>query len=110
MQELVRDRDPVSRAPKHCHPSSMTFCIHIDCTNRHASDIALTAQAPRFGAAFAKSRGRTKLALSKEIVMDTEKVIEEKVIELGKVSEETKGIPGGTMESLQEPFTALPVG
>jgi hypothetical protein len=86
MQELVRDRDPVNRAPKHRHPSSMTFCIHIDCTNRHASDIALTAQAPRFGAAFAKSRGRTKLALSKEIVMNTEKVIE-----LGKVSEETKG-------------------
>jgi len=57
------------------------------------------------GVAFAKSRGRTKLASSKEIVMNTEKVIE-----LGKVSEETKGVPGGTLESLAEPFTALPVG
>jgi hypothetical protein len=34
------------------------------------------------------------LALSKEIVMNTEKVVEEKVIELGKVSEETKGTLG----------------
>jgi hypothetical protein len=46
----------------------------------------LAARAHRFGVAFAKSRGRTKLALSKEIVMNTEKVIE-----LGKVSEETQG-------------------
>jgi hypothetical protein len=64
----------------------MTFLFDIDCTKRHASDIALAAQTPRFGVAFAKSRGRTNLALSKEIVMNTDKVIE-----LGKVSEETKG-------------------
>jgi len=38
------------------------------------------------------------LALSKEIVMNTEKVIEEKVIELGKVSEETKGGGPGNVE------------
>jgi hypothetical protein len=64
----------------------MTFLMDIDCTKKQASDIALAGRAPRLRAAFAKSRGRTKLALSKEIVMNTEKVIE-----LGKVSEETKG-------------------
>jgi hypothetical protein len=31
--------------------------------------------------------------------MNTEKVVEEKVIELGKVSEETKGIAMGSPES-----------
>jgi hypothetical protein len=66
--------------------SSVTICTNIDGTNKHASDIALAARTHRFGSAFAKSRGQTKLALSKEIVMNTEKVIE-----LGKVSEETKG-------------------
>jgi hypothetical protein len=66
--------------------------MDIDCTKKQASDIALAGRAPRLGAAFAKSRGRTKLALSKEIVMNKEKVIEEKVIELGKVSEETQGM------------------
>jgi hypothetical protein len=66
--------------------------MDIDCTKKQASDIALAGRAPRLRAAFAKSRGRTKLALSKEIVMNTEKVIEEKVIELGKVSEETQGM------------------
>jgi hypothetical protein len=90
-QEMIRDKDPVNRAPKRCRHSSMTFCIDIDCTNKHASDIALAARTHRFGAAFAKSRGRTKLALSKEIVMNTEKVIE-----LGKVSEETKGVIVGS--------------
>jgi hypothetical protein len=60
--------------------------MDIDCTKKQASDIALATRAPRLGVAFAKSRGRTKLASSKEIVMNTEKVIE-----LGKVSEETKG-------------------
>ena len=90
---MVRDRDSVNRAPKGRHQSSMTFLIDIDRTKRHASDIALAAQTPRFGAAFAKSRGRTKLALSKEIVMNTEKVIE-----LGKVSEETQGMDPGTVE------------
>jgi hypothetical protein len=68
----------------------MTFCIGIDGTKKHASNIALATQTPRFGAAFAKSSGRTKVALWKEIVMDTEKVIE-----LGKVSEETKGLGVG---------------
>jgi hypothetical protein len=39
----------------------------------------------------------------KEILMNTDKVIEfEKVIELGKVSEETKG-GVGQLESIQEP-------
>jgi hypothetical protein len=76
----------VNRVPKGRDHSSMTFLLDIDGTKSHASDIALAAQTPRFGAAFAKSRGHTKLALSKEIVMNTEKVIE-----LGKVSEETKG-------------------
>ena len=42
--------------------------------------------------------------------MDTGKVVEDKVIELGKVSEETKGTPGGTMESADQPFTGLSVG
>ena len=88
---MVRDGDSVNRAPKGRHQSSMTFLIDIDRTKRHASDIALAAQTPRFGAAFAKSRGQIKLALSKEIVMNTEKVIE-----LGKVSEETKGVSSGT--------------
>jgi len=100
-QERVRDRGPVNRAAESRHHLSVTFCIDIDRTKRHASDIALAAQTPRFGAAFAKSRGRTKLALSKEIVMNTEKIIE-----LGKVSEETKGHAG----SLEHPmeFTAGP--
>ena len=76
----------------------MTFCIDIDGTKKHASDIALAARTPRFGVAFAKSRGRTKLALLKEIVMNTEKVIE-----LGKVSEETHGVMGSgeTQEMFQ---------
>ena len=96
MQKRVRGWDPVNGAQDRLHHSSMTFCIDIDCTNKHASGIALAARTPRFVAAFAKSRGRTKLASSKEIVMDTEKVIEEKVVELGKVSEETKGTMGPT--------------
>jgi hypothetical protein len=75
----------------------MTILIDIDGTKKHASDIALVARKPRFGSAFAKSRGRTKVALSKEIVMNTEKVIE-----LGKVSEETKG-GGLNMESIDSP-------
>jgi hypothetical protein len=80
----------------------MTFLVDIDCTKKQASDIALVARAPRLEAAFAKSRGRTKLALSKEIVMNTEKVIEEMVIELGKVSEETKG-SGMGLENIVAP-------
>ena len=76
----------------------MTICTNIDGTNKHASDIALAARTPRFGDAFAKSRGRTKLALSKEIVMNTEKVIE-----LGKVSEETQGV-GILGEGADQPF------
>jgi hypothetical protein len=78
--------------------SSVTICTNIDGTNKHASDIALAARTPRFGDAFAKSRGRTKLALSKEIVMNTEKVIE-----LGKVSEETQGV-GILGEGADQPF------
>ena len=41
--------------------------------------------------------------------MNTEKVVEEKVIELGKVSEETKGTNQISVESLNSPtpgFTA----
>ena len=44
------------------------------------------------------------MALSKEIVMDT--VDTEKVIELGKVSEETKGMEQGSAEGTA-PFTAF---
>ena len=95
---MVRDWDPVNRTPKGRYHSSMTFLFDIDCTKRHASDIALAAQTPRFGAAFAKSRGQIKLALSKEIVMNTEKVIE-----LGKVSEETQGV-GILGEGADQPF------
>ena len=91
----------MNRAPKGRHHSSVTFLIDIDHTKRHASDIALAAQTPRFGVAFAKSRDRTKLALSKEIVMDTEKIIE-----LGKVSEETKGHAGNLEHPME--FTAGP--
>jgi hypothetical protein len=40
--------------------------------------------------------------------MNTEKVIEEKVIELGKVSEETKGTFPGTIEGLD--LTESPMG
>jgi hypothetical protein len=78
--------------------SSVTICTNIDGTNKHASDIALAVRTPRFGSAFAKSRDRTKLALSKEIVMNTEKVIE-----LGKVSEETQGV-GILGEGADQPF------
>ena len=97
---------PLNRAPKRRHPSSMTFLIDIDGAKKHASKIALVARTHRFRSAFAKSRGRTKLALSKEIVMNAEKVIEEKVIELGKVSEETQGMEPGTFEG-PDPSTAL---
>jgi hypothetical protein len=95
---MVRDGDPVNRASKGRHHSSVTFLFDIDRTKRHASDIALAAREHRFRSAFAKSSGRTKLALSKEIVMNTEKVIE-----LGKVSEETKG-HGFSMESIDSPI------
>ena len=60
--------------------------MNIVCTKTHALDIALAARTHRFRSAFAKSTDRTKIAASKEIVMNTDKVIE-----LGKVSEETKG-------------------
>jgi hypothetical protein len=45
-----------------------------------------------------KASIRSKSARLKEIHMDTSKVIE-----LGKVSEETKGIPHKDLESLEEP-------
>ena len=68
--------------------------MNIVCTKTHALDIALAARTHRFRSAFAKSTDRIKFASSKEIVMNTDKVIE-----LGKVSEETKGstsAPEGT--------------
>jgi hypothetical protein len=71
--------------------------MNIDCIKTQAPDIALAARAHRFRSAFAKSTDRTKFASSKEIVMNTDKVIE-----LGKVSEETKGSVD-TLESLETP-------
>jgi hypothetical protein len=71
--------------------------MNIGCTKTHAPDLALAARTHRFGSAFAKSTDRVKFASSKEIVMNTDKVIE-----LGKVSEETQGVIG-SFESLEAP-------
>jgi hypothetical protein len=50
-----------------------------------------------------KASVRSKSTRLKEIHMDTSKVIE-----LGKVSEETKGIPLGELEDPAEPFRGRP--
>jgi hypothetical protein len=97
---MVRNGDPVNRDPKGRHHSSVTFLFDIDCTKRHASDIALAAREHRFRSAFAKSTDRTKFESSEDIVMNTDKVIE-----LGKVSEETQGV-GFSSESIERPFNA----
>jgi hypothetical protein len=79
------------------------FFINTDTKKVTHGTLTIAAQPVQVISAFAKSNDPIKSRRLKEIAMNTDKVIE-----LGAVSEETKGVIGEA-ESLIHPFFAEPV-